>query len=251
MIAALAGALLAGALTTLAPCALTLLPVVVGGSLQGAVTSEARRRAVVITAALGASVVVFTLLLRVSTALIDVPPRAWQLVSGSVLVGLGVAATAPELWDRVAIATRLSSATAQGLSRSHQRRGIAGAALTGAALGPVFTSCSPLYAYVVVTVLPAEPARGLGLLAAYVLGLCAVLLAVGLVGQRAVRRLRWAADPHAAWRRALGVLVMIVGLLIATGVVHDVETWIVEHSRFGPWSWEPNLPVGGSSTPAP
>lgn len=162
MIAALAGALLAGALTTLAPCALTLLPVVVGGSLQGAVTSEARRRAVVITAALGASVVVFTLLLRVSTALIDVPPRAWQLVSGSVLVGLGVAATAPELWDRVAIATRLSSATAQGLSRSHQRRGIAGAALTGAALGPVFTSCSPLYAYVVVTVLPAEPAAGWG-----------------------------------------------------------------------------------------
>ena len=30
-----------------------------------------------------------------------------------------------------------------------------GEILTGAALGPVFTSCSPLYGYVIVTVLPA------------------------------------------------------------------------------------------------
>lgn len=242
MIAALAGALLAGALTTLAPCALTLLPVVVGGSLQGAVSTKARRRALVITAALGVSVVVFTLLLRASTALIDVPPRAWQVLSGSVLVGLGVVTTAPELWDRLSVASGFSTATAQRLSRSHHLGGVAGAALTGAALGPVFTSCSPLYAYVVVTVLPATPARGLALLTAYVIGLCAVLLTVGLLGQRVIRRLRWAADPHAWWRRGIGVLFVLVGLLVATGVMHDVETWIVEHARVGPWSLEPALP---------
>ena len=78
--------------------------------------------------------------------------------------------------------------------------------LTGVALGPVFTSCSPLFGYVVVTVLPAEPARGLALLTAYVAGLVGVLLPIALLGQRAVRRLRWAADPHSWFRRGLGVL---------------------------------------------
>ena len=44
MLLALGGALLAGALTTLAPCALTLLPVVVGGSVTGASDRAAVRR---------------------------------------------------------------------------------------------------------------------------------------------------------------------------------------------------------------
>ena len=70
-----------------------------------------------------------------------------------------------------------------------------GAVLTGAALGPVFTSCSPLFAYVVVTVLPAEPRRGLALLTAYVVGSSRCCSPIALAGQRLVLRLRWAADP--------------------------------------------------------
>ena len=58
----------------------------------------------------------------------------------------------------------------QWLQRAAGTEGVAGAVLTGAALGPVFSSCSPLYAYVVVTVLPAEPVDGLVLLVAYVVG---------------------------------------------------------------------------------
>ena len=68
----LLGALVAGVLTTLAPCVLPLLPVIVGGSLDES-SKRARRRAYVITASLGASVVVFTLALKASTALIGIP----------------------------------------------------------------------------------------------------------------------------------------------------------------------------------
>ena len=42
-----AGCELAGALTTLAPCSLTLLPIIVGGSLQGASNRDATRRAII------------------------------------------------------------------------------------------------------------------------------------------------------------------------------------------------------------
>ena len=107
--------------------------------------------------------------------------------------------------------------------------------LTGAALGPVFTSCSPLYAYVVVTVLPAEPARGLALLSAYVVGLCGTLLVVALAGQRVVRRLGWAADAHSRLRRGLGVVFVLVGIAVVLGWDRDLQAWLVEHSPVRPW----------------
>lgn len=235
MVIALVGALLAGALTTLAPCALTLLPVIVGGSLQGAGEARAWRRPLLVAGSLGASVFVFTLALKATTALIGVPPAAWQWLSGGLLVGLGVVAVFPGVWDRLSMHSGLSARSARGLASAHGRDGTLGAVLTGAALGPVFTSCSPLYAYVVVTVLPAEPARGLMLLTAYVVGLVTVLLTVGVLGQRAIRRVRWAADPHSALRRGLGVVFVGLGLLIATGSMQDLETWVLEHSPVAPW----------------
>ncbi len=235
MLLALAGALLAGALTTLAPCALSLLPVIVGGSVSGAADGAAVRRALLVTGSLGASVFVFTLALKATTALIDVPPSVWRWISGGLLIALGVVAVFPELWDRVSVATGLSSRSARGLSAASRRGGTLGAVLTGAALGPVFTSCSPLFAYVVVTVLPAEPARGLALLTAYVIGLVSVLFAIALAGQRLVRRLRWAADPHSLFRRGLGVLFVVMGVLIATGLMQDVEAWVLENSPIAPW----------------
>jgi cytochrome c-type biogenesis protein len=234
MTLALVGALLAGALTTLAPCAFSLLPVVVGGSLAGSPDSGARR-AVLVTASLGASVFVFTLALRASTALIGVPPSVWRWVSGGLLVVLGAATAVPELWDRVSVATGLSGGSARGLAAAHRRGGTLGAVLTGAALGPVFTSCSPLYGYVVVTVLPAEPVRGLGLLTAYVLGLVAVLLAAALGGQRVLGRLRWAADPHSWLRRGLGLLLVVVGVLVLTGAMQGLEAWALDHAPLAPW----------------
>lgn len=233
--AALAGALLAGALTVLAPCALSLLPVIVGGAIGGVTDHRAFRRALVITASLGASVALFTVLLRASTVLIDVPVSFWRAVSGGLLVLLGLAELFPDGWARVSSVTGFGARSAGGLAAAHRRGGLLGAVLTGAALGPVFTSCSPLYAYVVVTVLPTEPGPGSVLLAGYVLGLVAVLLTIALFGQRAVRRLRWAADPQARWRRALGAVFVVIGVLVLTGVMQVVETWVLDHSPIAPW----------------
>lgn len=235
MIAEIAAALLAGALTTLAPCSLTLLPVIVGGSLQGAAGRDATRRALIITLSLGASVTAFTLLLKATTALIDIPTQVWQVLSGSLLIALGIFSVFPGLWDGISQRTGLAGSSARRLDGAHRRTGTVGAILTGAALGPVFTSCSPLFAYVIVTVLPAEPLPGLVLLASYVIGLMVVLLTIALLGQRAVRRLRWAADPHGWFRRGLGAVFIAVGILIATGLMQELEAWILTVSPIAPW----------------
>lgn len=230
----LVGAVVAGILTTLAPCVLPMLPVIVGGSL-GPSTRDSRRRAYVITASLGASIAIFTLVLKASTSLIGVPTSVWQWISGGLLIGLGIVSIFPEIWERISARLSLQGRSTTGLVAARQRKGPLGAILTGAALGPVFTSCSPMYGYVVVTVLPSELGRGLLLLAGYVVGLCGTLLLVALLGQRLIGDARWAADPHSAFRRGLGVVFVLVGIVILTGLDRDIQTWILENSPIAPW----------------
>lgn len=252
------GALVAGVLTTLAPCVLPLLPIIVGGSMAGALAEEraesgasslsvgttqqvvkersAVTRALVITISLGLSILVFTLALKATTALIGIPPQTWQWISGGVLIALGVVGASPDLWERLSARLGLQSRSAQKLGAARRRDGLSGEILTGAALGPVFTSCSPLYGYVIVTVLPAEPVRGLVLLGVYIVGLCATLLLIALAGQRIVARFGWAADSHGWFRRGLGIVFIVVGVLVATGAMKSIETWIVVNAPFAPWN---------------
>lgn len=228
------GALVAGVLTTLAPCVLPLLPVVVGGSIDQS-GRKARQRAIVITASLGISVVLFTLILKASTALIGVPTEVWQWVSGILLIALGAISVFPSLWEAVSIRLSLQSRSTKRLVEARQRQGVSGAVLTGAALGPVFTSCSPLYGYVIVTVLPASFVRGITMLLAYTIGLCGTLLIISLLGQRAIGKARWAADPHGWFRRGLGVLFIFVGIAVIAGWDKDLQTWVIENSPIRPW----------------
>ena len=230
----LLGALVAGILTTLAPCVLPLLPVIVGGSLDQS-SKRSRRRAYLITASLGASVVLFTLALKASTALIGIPTSVWQWISGSILIVLGLFSAFPSLWEYVSIRLSLQQRSAERLAAARQREGTAGAVLTGAALGPVFTSCSPLYGYVIVTVLPASFGQGIALLIAYVIGLCGTLLAIALIGQRFIGAARWAADPHGWFRRGLGWIFIVIGIAVIAGWDKDLQTWVIENSPIRPW----------------
>ena len=230
----LLGAVVAGILTTLAPCVLPLLPVIVGGSLDQS-SKRSRRRAYLITASLGASVVLFTLALKASTALIGIPTSVWQWISGFILIVLGLFSAFPSLWDYVSMRLSLQQRSAERLAAARQREGTAGAVLTGAALGPVFTSCSPLYGYVIVTVLPASFGQGIGLLIAYVIGLCGTLLAIALIGQRFIGAARWAADPHGWFRRGLGWIFIVVGVAVVAGWDKDLQTWVIENSPIRPW----------------
>ena len=79
--------LLAGMLTVLAPCTIALLPVIVGGLIDG---KHSYKRALIVTGTLGMSVIAFTLLLKVSTSLIAVPQVFWQWVSGGIILALGL-----------------------------------------------------------------------------------------------------------------------------------------------------------------
>lgn len=207
-------ALLAGVLTVLAPCILPLLPVVIGGSVSG---GSNPRRAFTVVASLGISVVAFTLLLKASTAFINVPPLFWQLLSGGLLLAFGLVTLFPKLWDALALTAMLNRSAQRSVSRGFMKQSFWGDVMVGAALGPVFTSCSPTYFIVLATILPAHPVEGFVYLLAYALGLTASLALVAILGQRIMSALGVAADSGGWFKKAIGILFIIVGLAVLFG----------------------------------
>lgn len=238
------GSFIAGVLTTLAPCVLPLLPVIVGGSL-GSPTAENRKKAYLITFSLGVSVFVFTLLLKATTAFIEISPVVWQSISGVILIGLGVISLFPKVWDLVSMRLTLQSSSNNLLTKARSKKGKTGLILTGSALGPVFSSCSPFYGFVIVTVIPASLSNGLVLLLAYVVGLCGTLLLVSLLGQRVLGKARWLSNPESGFKRFLGLIFVLVGVAIIFGLDKDFQTWFIETSPIRPWELDADfIPKG-------
>ena len=229
----------AGVLTIAAPCVLPVLPVIVGGSIvrtspDAAAAERQWFRPVVIALGLVVSIVVFTLLLQATTALLGVPRIVWQLVSGLVLVGFGVTLVFPSLWERIVAATGIQRRANEALDRSYRRGGLWGDLLLGAALGPVFASCSPTFSLIVAAVLPATFAVGLLYLVAYSLGLALTLLLVAFIGQAFARRLGWLSRPGSVFSRVIGVLLILVGVAIIFGLDRILQTWILEQGWYDP-----------------
>lgn len=215
---------IAGVLTVLAPCVLSLLPIIVGGSLaQGG-----RNRALTIVVSLGISVILFTLLLKVSSSLIGVPPATWQWLSGGILVSFGLAMLFPRLWDSLGFVNLLNRGSNKLLATGYKQDSLWGDALMGAALGPVFTSCSPTYFVILATVLPGSFTMGFADLLAYALGLSGFLFIIALTGQRLVDKLGVTIEPGGWFRRGIGVLFIVVGVLVFTGTMARVELWLLE-----------------------
>lgn len=216
----------AGVLTVLAPCTISLLPVIVGGTLSG---GSSIRRIVTVTLSLGASVVLFTLILKVSTALIEVPQSFWQGLSGVIIIVLGLAMIFPRLWDALPFLNALNKESNKALAVGYQKQNLAGDILTGAALGPVFSSCSPTYFLILATVLPRSIAEGVGYLLVYAIGLCGGLFVVAFAGAKLLDALGIASDPRGWIKRTIGVLFLVLGIAIFLGYDTQIEAFAAAH----------------------
>ena len=217
----------AGLLTALAPCVLPLLPIILGGSLAG--DKKDKWRPYIITASLVVSLILFTILLKASTALIGIDPRVWAIGSGVLVIILGFFMLFPDLWAQVIGRLGIEHRSQGLLGKAYkQENGVISAILIGAALGPIFSSCSPTYAWVIATVLPSSALLGMFYLTFYVLGVATALLAIALLGRRLLARIKWASDPKGWFQRIIAILFIIVGIFVATGLDKKVQTYLVE-----------------------
>lgn len=227
----------AGILTVLAPCVFTLLPVVIGGSAA----RSGYKKPLTIIASLSLSVFLFTLLLKASTILIGVDAQVWKTISGGILIVFGLITLFPTVWDRCSHALGFSQKSESLLQSSATKDGFWGDVAVGAALGPVFSSCSPTYAVIVATILPQSFGAGLVYLVAYTLGLAFVLLLIAILGQKLISRMRWAVNPDGWFKKIIGILFILVGVAIFTGLDKTFETWVLTSGYFNLTTFEYGL----------
>jgi len=219
-------AVLAGVLTVLAPCILPLLPIVIGSS-----ENEGRRisrRSLVVVGSLSVSVILFTLLLKASTLLIDIPQTFWNVFSGTVIVLVGLAIVFPSLWARVPYVQKLSIISNKAIGTGYQKKNYSGDALIGLALGPVFTTCSPTYLFIIATILPAGFLAGFIYLLGFTIGLAISLLLIAYFGGQLVNRIVNHMGVAHRIKQIFGALIILVGIAILTGYDKKIETAILD-----------------------
>ena len=224
---------LAGVLTILAPCTLPLLPVIVGSAVNGQGQQKPNlKKAFVIALSLGVSVVIFTVLLKISTLFINIPPALWSVISGVIIIIFGFISLFPTIWERIPLVAKINTRSNKMMSLGYQKKGILGDIIIGASLGPVFTTCSPTYFIILATVLPQSFLLGFIDLLAYATGLALVLLLVAFLGQKLVARLGGISDTHGWFKKALGVFFIIIGLAVIFGLDKKLETKLLKSNLF-------------------
>jgi len=219
---------IAGVLTVLAPCILPLLPVVIGSSASG----RSRATPYVVVGSLALSIILFTYILKASTAFIMIPPEVWAYLSGGILFLFGLTLFFPSLWARIPGVSKLSIGSNQLVGTGYQKKSFLGDVLIGAALGPVFSTCSPTYFVILASVLPASFLLGTTYLLSYTLGLSLMLLLIGLLGERFAGRLTLLSDSQGWFKKSIGILFIVLGVLIASGYEKKLETKILDSGYF-------------------
>ena len=218
--------ILAGVLTVLAPCILPLLPIVIGASEAG--NHKISKRATTVITSLSFSVILFTLLLKASTLFIDIPQSFWAGFSGTLLFLVGIVMIFPEIWNKISFINKLNLSSNKIVGEGYKKKNYKGDILIGFALGPVFTTCSPTYLFIIATILPASFIIGLFYLIGFTLGLAISLLLIAYFGQKLVNKLSQNSEKTDKIKKVFGVVITIIGILIFTGYDKKIETYILD-----------------------
>jgi len=231
-------AFFAWVLTVLAPCVLPLLPMILGASIDDAKNKYAPY---VIIASLSLSILLFSILLKATTVLIDLPIDFWKIFSGVLIIVMGVITLFPNLWKNISMKLKFSDNSNKMLWESASKSWNMKNILIGFSLWPVFSSCSPTYAIILAIVLPSSLLFGFVALVAYIAGLAVVLLAIAVFGQKFIKNVKWIADPNGWFKKILGLIFILVGLAIMTGYDKTIEAAILDAGWIDTSSFEQSI----------
>ncbi len=220
---------LAWILTILAPCVLPLLPVILWAS---ATDSRDQYKPYIIITSLWISIIIFSLLLKVTTIFIWVDPIVWRLFSWIILIWFWIITIFPNLWEQFSTKLGFGTKSNQNLSKSSSKKWILWSIMVWMSLWPVFSSCSPTYAIIIAVILPVSFLTGLLNLFAYVLWLWISLLLIVLLWQKFISKAKWAADPSWIFKKILWILFLIIWIAIISWYDKIVETAVLNSWYF-------------------
>jgi cytochrome c-type biogenesis protein len=225
---ALGLAFLAGVLTVLSPCVLPLLPIVLG-----AAASQHRLGPLALAGGLALSFTAIGLFVATIGFAMGLDTGVFRTVSAVVLIGVGLVLLVPRLQEQFALAAAPVSNWAGGYADNFTPGGLAGQFGLGLLLGAVWSPCvGPTLGAASVLAAKGEnlPQVALTMLA-FGVGAALPLLLLGILSREAL--MRWRSrlmEGGKAGKTALGLILVAVGLLVATGLDKRLEAILVEAS---------------------
>ncbi|MGA8170432.1 MAG: cytochrome c biogenesis protein CcdA [Methylocystis sp.] len=221
-------ALLAGILSILSPCVLPLLPLVLG-----AAAAKHRLGAPLLALGVALSFVVIGLFVATIGFAIGLDGSVFRLGSAVLMILFGIVLTAPPLQARFSAAVGPLSNMIDDAFRGFPASGSLGQLGLGLVLGAVWSPCvGPTLGAASVLAARGENMEQVALtMTAFGFGASLPLLLLGSLSRRYLSSKRDALlDGGKRVKQALGVLLIVVGASIVTGLDKDLEARLVEAS---------------------
>jgi cytochrome c-type biogenesis protein len=228
MLATLGLAYLAGVLSTLSPCVLPLLPIIIGSA-----ASAHRLGPLALALGLASTFVVVGLFAATIGFAIGIDADVFQMVAAVLMILVGIVLTVPSLQERLALAAGPMSHWASQRLAGFSASGPQGQLWVGVLLGMVWSPCvGPTLG---AASLLASQAKDLPQVAAtmlvFGLGAASPLIAAGMLSRAAMTRARERLlSAGGGLKAALGLAFVLIGASIVTGVDKQIETALVDGS---------------------
>ena len=216
----------AGALSTLSPCVLPLVPVL----LASAVNAH-RWGALALGGGLALSFALVGTFLATLGASLGLDPDTFRFVGAVILAAFGLILLIPKLQDAFAASTsRLSDSGGQLLARV-SLDGLMGQFIVGCVLGVVWSPCvGPTLGAATTLASQGENLSQIAvLMVLFGVGAAAPLVLLGFLSRASLMKVRGRLlDVGKFGKRLLGLVMLGLGVLIATGADKSLEAWILD-----------------------
>jgi cytochrome c biogenesis protein CcdA len=218
--------LAAGSLTTLSPCVFPILPLVLGGAVQGN-----RLAPVAMGSGMAISFALIGLVIGALGPVLGIDSDNVRIFGALLLVVFGLVMLLPVLNRRFTEWMLPIASSANAASSRLDGGSLGGAFLLGGVLGLVWSPCSgPLLASALTLVASEGGAvRGALILGLFGIGAAIPLVAVAYASRRGFSRARgWVLARIDVVKRTFGVLILLTGLAILTGGDKWIEARFID-----------------------
>ena len=218
--------LAAGSLTTLSPCVFPILPLVLGGAVQGN-----RLAPLAMGSGMAISFALIGLVIGALGPALGIDSDNVRIFGALLLIAFGLVMLVPVLNQRFTEWMLPIASSANAASSRLDGGSLGGAFLLGGVLGLVWSPCSgPLLASALTLVASEGGAsRGALILGLFGIGAAIPLVAVAYASRSGFSRARgWVLGHIDGIKKAFGVVILITGVAILTGGDKWVEARVVD-----------------------
>jgi cytochrome c-type biogenesis protein len=218
--------LLAGALSTLSPCVLPLVPLLVASA-----ANAHRWGALALGAGLALSFTVVGLFFVTLGASLGLDPDTLRIAGAVLLAIFGLVLLVPKLQNLFARATSTLSDSGNQLLARVTVDGITGQLIVGLLLGVVWSPCvGPTLGAATTLASQGKDLPQIALLMLiFGIGAAAPLVVLGFLSRASLMRVRGRLLNAGQYGKQLfGLVMLVLGVLIATGMDKSVEAWVLD-----------------------